>query len=190
MRIPQATRNAMAETMRLLIDGGGSAGTIKFYSGLMPDHAWDELTNQTLLATLTFAHPCAETPVGGILDFLPIAEDPEVPASGIVSWARIADGDGNTILDLDVTGPNEGGMIEINTTNICKGGPFRLRDFGINFPGKSDKQARRIMLRPRGTQGIEGNTLELRKGGPVTMFSSLNFRELDRDDGQEHRHAQ
>jgi len=27
----------------------------------------------------------------------------------------------------------------------------------------------------RGGGGIEWNTLELRKGGPVTMFSSLNF---------------
>jgi len=129
MRIPQATRNAMAETMRLLIDSGGSAGTIKFYSGQMPDHAWEPLTNQTLLATLTFSHPCAETPVGGM-----ITEDREVPASGVVAWARIADGDDNTILDLDVTGPNGGGMIEINTTRIVRGGPFRLRDFGINFP--------------------------------------------------------
>jgi hypothetical protein len=136
MRVPQATRNAQAETMRQLIDAGSSAGTIKFYSGPMPDHAWDELHNQTLLASLTFSYPCAEMPIGGVLDFLPITEDPETPASGTVAWARIADGDGNTILDLDVTGPNEGGMIEINTTQIRKGGPFRLRDFGINFPAE------------------------------------------------------
>jgi hypothetical protein len=136
MRIASATRNALAETVRQLIDGGSSAGTIKFYSGLMPDHAWDPLINQTLLATLTFSHPCAELPLGGVLDFLPIADDPETPASGAVAWARIADGDGNAILDLDVTGPNEGGMIEINTTQIVRGGPFRLRDFGINFPAE------------------------------------------------------
>ena len=47
---------------------------------------------------------------------------------------RIADGDGNAILDLDVTGPNGGGMIEINTVQVRKGGPLRLRDFAINFP--------------------------------------------------------
>jgi hypothetical protein len=134
MKIASATRNALAETVRPLIDGGGGPGTIKFYSGLMPDHTWDELSNQTLLATLTFSHPCAELPIGGVLDFLPIADDPETLASGVVAWARIADGDGNTILDLDVTGPNEGGMIEINSTRIVRGGPFRLRDFAINFP--------------------------------------------------------
>lgn len=134
MKIASATRNALAETVRQLIDGGGGPGTIKFYSGLMPDHTWDELSNQTLLATLTFSHPCAELPIGGVLDFLPIADDPETLASGVVAWARIADGDGNTILDLDVTGPNEGGMIEINSTRIVRGGPFRLRDFAINFP--------------------------------------------------------
>ena len=135
MRLPQATRNAQAETLRQLIDAGGEPGTIKFYSAPMPDHSWDEL-RATLLATLTFSYPCAEMPIGGILDFLPIAEDPAVPASGVVVWARIADGDGNAVMDLDVTGPNEGGMIEINTTQIRKGGPFRLGEFGINFPAE------------------------------------------------------
>lgn len=134
MRLPPATRNAQAEALRQLIDAGEEPGTMKFYSAPMPDNAVEEPQEQTLLAVLTFAQPCAETPVGGILDFLPIGEDKEAPETGMVTWARIADGDGNTVMDLDVTGPNEGGMIEINTTQIVKAGPVRLRDFVINFP--------------------------------------------------------
>ena len=134
MRLPPATRNAQADALRQLIDAGEGPGTIRFYSAPMPETALTEIKEQTLLATLTFAQPCAEDPAGGILDFLPITEDREAPDTGVVAWARIADGDGNTILDLDVTGPNEGGMIEINTTQIVQAGPVRLRDFVINFP--------------------------------------------------------
>jgi len=65
MRLPPATRNAQADALRQLIDAGEGPGTIRFYSAPMPETALTEIKEQTLLATLTFAQPCAEDPAGG-----------------------------------------------------------------------------------------------------------------------------
>jgi hypothetical protein len=135
MRLAMAARNALADVFAGLVDAADNRhGTIKLYTGPQPASADAPADGQTLLATLTFEHPAAGAAIGGVTNFNAIAEDSDAPATGEARWARIADGNGRTVFDCDVTRPGEGGTIEINTTDIVAGGPVRLRNFIITFP--------------------------------------------------------
>jgi hypothetical protein len=135
MRIAMATRNALADVFTRQIDATDRPGTIALYTGPQPENADVAVAGQTLLAVLTFALPSAGPAIAGVNSFYAIAEEPDAPATGRVVWARIADGGGHTVFDCDVSGPGQGGTMELNTVEIVKGGPLRLKNFIVTFPG-------------------------------------------------------
>ena len=53
LRIAAATRNAMLDQLRTLLDAGAAGGTIKIYTGTQPANADTALSGNTLLGTLT-----------------------------------------------------------------------------------------------------------------------------------------
>lgn len=134
MRLAMATRNALADVFTTLIDAAGAPGTITLYTGVQPTNADQQGDGKTLLARLTFSSPAAGPSMAGVLTFNAVAEESEAPATGRATWARIANGSGGAVFDCDVTGPGEGGTMEINTTEIAQGGPVRLRNVIISFP--------------------------------------------------------
>ncbi len=134
MRLAMGARNALADSLASLIDAGDGPGTITFYTGPQPANVNTAVDGQLLLGVLTCSYPVADRAIAGVLAFNAIAEDSAAAASGKAAWARIADSNGNAVIDCDVTGPQGGGTIEINSTDIVEGGPIRMRGFTITFP--------------------------------------------------------
>ena len=131
-RIADTTRNAMANAIRDAIDGGAGPGTIKIYSGTQPADADDALGAQVLLATLTFADPCAPGAASGVLTFSAIVEDTQADATNTATWARIQSSAGTNVFDCDVN--TAGATINLNTVSIVANGPVRMNSGSITIP--------------------------------------------------------
>jgi len=131
-RPSNATRNAMLDAIRILIDAGSAGGTIKFYTGTQPATGEAALSGNTLLGTLTFSDPAAPGASSGTLTFSGITQDSSADATGTAAWARIQDSNGNNVFDVDVG--TSGATINLNTTSIVTGGPITMSSFTITIP--------------------------------------------------------
>jgi hypothetical protein len=132
MRLATATRNALADKIDDLINAGAAGGTIKIYTATQPASANTAISDQTLLATLTFAEVAFGAASAGVITAETITEDAAADADGTAAWARIADSDGNTIFDCDVG--VSGATINLNTVNLVTGGPVSITSFTITMP--------------------------------------------------------
>src|SRR5215472_11310939 len=95
------TRNAALVALAGMVDAAAAPGKLEIYGGSQPDSADEGPGNRPLLATLSFAKPAFGRPGNGAIGARPIS-DGEVIVSGRATWARISDGAGKTVLDLDV----------------------------------------------------------------------------------------
>jgi hypothetical protein len=129
-RIATATQNALANQVTTLLDAS-STGTIKFYTSPQPANANTAISTQTLLATLTFASTAFGAASSGVITANGITGANAV-ATGTTTWARAADGAGNTVFDCDVS--TTGATINLNTTAFVSGGAVALSSFTITMP--------------------------------------------------------
>lgn len=131
IRLSTAVASDMADAVTAAVDAGAAAGTLKVYTGSKPATV-ETAASGTLLATFTLTDPAAAAAAAGVatLDF-----DPDlsatVAANGTAGWFRIADSDGNGVLDGDVstTGADlnfssvawtSGGTVELSTGTITQ----------------------------------------------------------------------
>lgn len=124
-------KDAVLAPIVTAIDAGSGAGTIKIYSGAIPANAATAITSQVLLGTLTFSDPCG-TIAENALTMDAITQDSSADATGTAAWARIANSDGVTVMDINVTTTGGGGALTLNTTNIVIGGPILITSFIIS----------------------------------------------------------
>lgn len=124
-------KDAVLAPIVTAIDAGSGAGTIKIYSGTIPANAATAITSQVLLGTLTFSDPCG-TIAENALTMDAITQDSSADATGTAAWARIANSDGVTVMDINVTTTGGGGALTLNTTNIVIGGPILITSFIIS----------------------------------------------------------
>jgi hypothetical protein len=128
-----ALRNARATAIISALDAGATAATIKFYSGTKPAITGAAITTQVLLGTCTLSKPCAIA-LEGVVTFQPIADDPIADNTGTISWARLLNGDGVFVADMNcgVTGSTAilifnnlsvqaGGLISITSGSLTEG---------------------------------------------------------------------
>lgn len=133
LRLADAITQTILETVDDAIDGGSSAGTIKIYDGTIPTNADTAIGSQNLLATLTFSDPSKSSYASRTLTFASVTDESSATA-GTASWARIADSNGNTIFDCDVTATGGGGTIELNSVAITGGGTVSITSFTATIP--------------------------------------------------------
>ena len=124
-------KDAVLAPIVTAINAGSGAGTIKIYSGAIPANAATAITSQVLLGTLTFSDPCG-TIADNALTMYAITQDSSADATGTAAWARIADSNGVTVMDINVTTTGGGGALTLNTTNIVIGGPILITSFIIS----------------------------------------------------------
>ena len=121
VRLNTAPRNAIVDALVDLIDGGASAGTIKIYttgSG-RPAGPATAISDQTLLATLTFSDPAFGASSAGTATASAITSDSSADATGTATWARIADSNGLAIMDVEVG--TSGADINFNSVAFTAG---------------------------------------------------------------------
>ena len=115
------------------MDAGAGNATIAFYTGTPPASP-ATAHGSTLLGTLGCAATSA-TQTGGFITFAAITQDSAADASGTAAWARIYDGDGNGVIDMDVTDTLGDGAIKLNTVTIVAGGPILITALTISIGG-------------------------------------------------------
>jgi hypothetical protein len=113
-----ALRNARADEIRALIDGGAGAGKLRIYDGSRPATGG---AVTTLLAELTFSDPSAPGAAAGVLTFSAITADAAADNSGTPTWARIVDSTNAFVLDLSAGGPGSGADVECSVSPIVAG---------------------------------------------------------------------
>ena len=118
-RLTNAAASAAADAVVDLIDGGAAAGTIKIYGDTIPTDANTAVGAQTLLATLTFSDPAFGAASSGVATASAITSDTSVDATDTATWARIADSNGNTVMDVVVG--TSGEDINFNTAAFVTG---------------------------------------------------------------------
>lgn len=118
-RASDAMLAALAERM--------SGGTLRFYD-LTPPGTPDGKTSAHKLAQLAFAS--VELDAGQIRATMGEAL---ATRSGEVGWAQCVDAEGNVLFDCAVGDDHSGSPIEMNTRDLKKGGPVKLRSFSLGY---------------------------------------------------------
>lgn len=113
------------------LDAGSGPGTAKIYSGTMPATPETAATG-TLLAELVLAKPCGVV-ADKKLTFSAITQDLEANNTGYAGYVRLADSDGNVIIDGDVTPTGGTGVLKLNTTLITAMGPVFINSFELSI---------------------------------------------------------
>ena len=114
------------------LDAGSGPGTAKIYSGTMPATPETAATG-TLLAELVLAKPCGVV-AGKKLTFSAITQDLEANNTGYAGYVRLADSDGNAVIDGDVTSTGGTGVLKLNVTLITALGPVFINSFELSIP--------------------------------------------------------
>jgi len=121
---PTLVRNTIADTVVDLIDAGGSAGTLNFYTS----------NGGTLLATLTFSATAFGAAASGVATASAITEDANT-AAGTVAWFEVHDSSGNTIFEGDVTDDDTGtGSILLSSTTLGTGDTLSVTSLTYTAP--------------------------------------------------------
>ncbi len=131
-RLSNAAASAAADAVVDLIDAGAGAGTIKIYDGTIPTNANTAIGSQVLLATLTFSDPAFGAASNGVATASAITSDSSADATGTASWARIADSNGNTV--MDVTVGTSGEDINFNTVSFVSGATIAISSLTYTQP--------------------------------------------------------
>ena len=113
------------------LDAGSGPGTAKIYSGTMPATPETAATG-TLLAELVLAKPCGVV-ADKKLTFSAITQDLEANNTGYAGYVRLADSDGNVIIDGDVTATGGTGVLKLNVTLITAMGPVFINSFELSI---------------------------------------------------------
>lgn len=131
-RLSNAAASAAADAVVDLIDAGAGAGTIKIYDGTIPTNANTAVGSQVLLATLTFSDPAFGAAANGVATANSITSDSSADATGTASWARIADSNGNAV--MDVTVGTSGEDINFNTVSFVSGATIAISSLTYTQP--------------------------------------------------------
>lgn len=131
-RLTNAAASAAADAVVDRIDAGVAAGTIKVYTGTIPTDADTAVGAQVLLATLTFSDPAFGNAANGVATASAITSDTSADATGTAAWARIADSNGLTV--MDVTVGTAGEDINFNTVSFVAGATVAITSLTYTQP--------------------------------------------------------
>ena len=132
LRTKTTTANKALTQYKDDLDAGSGPGTAKIYSGTIPASPETPATG-TLLAELVLSKPCGVV-ADKKLTFSAIAQDLEANNTGVASHVRLADSDGNVVIDGDVSGTGGTGVLKLNTTIVTALGPVFINSFELSIP--------------------------------------------------------
>jgi len=133
IRLATAARNASADAVVDLVDGGAGAGTLKIYTGSVNGAGPGTDPAGTLLATVVFADPAFGAAATGVAS----ATDPAAvtgAAAGTAGCFIVEDSTGANVFDGTVTATGGGGDLELSTTTISVGVTVDITGFTYTQP--------------------------------------------------------
>ena len=120
--LSQAHQSARLLATRIFIDDGASAPKLRIFDGQRPADPQSAETG-TLLVELPIQRNGSV--VNGTLTLSPVAPQ-MVVASGTPKWARLINGDGVPVMDLDAGGPASSAEVRVSDGSIFLGGQVSL----------------------------------------------------------------
>lgn len=114
-----SVKNARLAAIAGAIDAGDSPASFVVYSGTRPSPG-AAVTDQVALATLEVPQPFAADISSGVLTGAGF-EEVMADADGEATWARLVDGEGGWVMDLDVGIEGSGADVTISSTTIYRG---------------------------------------------------------------------
>lgn len=109
-----------------------TSSVMSFYTAPMPSQG-GYVGSAALLAELVLTNPVgviSEDSTHYYLTFDAVSPDVLANNTGAAAWARITDGVGDLVVDLDVTQTAGSGAIKMTDVNVYQGGTFTL-DSGV-----------------------------------------------------------
>ena len=132
LRTKTTTANKALTQYKDDLDAGSGPGTAKIYSGAIPTSP-DVAATGTLLAELVLSKPCGVV-ANKKLTFSAITQDLEANNTGVATYVRLADSDGNVVIDGDVSSTGGTGVLKLNTTSVTALGPVFINSFELSIP--------------------------------------------------------
>jgi hypothetical protein len=133
LRLATATRNAMVQVIRDLLDAGAAA-KIEVYTGAQPTNPNTAVGGATLLGTFTLADPSFGSASTGVITVQGTPLTTTGVADGTAGWFRASDSASNAVFDGTVTATGGGGTIEMATTTVSTGLELRITGGTITMP--------------------------------------------------------
>lgn len=120
-----------ARALSRALDAGSTGGKLKIYSGTQPSAGGSP--SGTLLATLIFPDPSADTYSAGVLTLHEPIADLGV-ADGVATWARLTDSADNWVADCSAGATGSGHPVIINsaTAEIYAGGTVSVNAITVS----------------------------------------------------------
>ena len=131
LRSRTTTANKALTQYKDALDAGSGPGTAKIYSGAIPTSP-DVAATGTLLAELVLSKPCGVV-ADKKLTFSAITQDLEANNTGVATYVRLADSDGNVVIDGDVSSTGGTGVLKLNTTSVTALGPVFINSFELSI---------------------------------------------------------
>jgi hypothetical protein len=119
--ISAAHAEARLTATRDYLDTGTDHARVRIYDGTRPAPGG---AGTTLLVEIALDKPCG-TVAAGVLT-LASSDLPLVANSGVATWARVVNGDGDDAFDCDVSETGGAGEVQLSTTALFAGGKTAL----------------------------------------------------------------
>lgn len=139
VRINTAARNAAADAIAALVNGGSGPGVLRVYTGTQPATP-ATAPSGTLLAEFTLSDPAFAAAAAGasVLDITPALTDSGI-TNGTAGYWRICDsteaaGTGLGVIDGSITATGGGGDLTMNTTTISTGVTVTITAGTVTMP--------------------------------------------------------
>jgi hypothetical protein len=130
-RISDAARNAAANGVVDLLDGGAAAGYIEIRTGTQPASVATAASG-TLLGTLPLSDPAFGDSVGGTATAGAITSDTSADASGVAGWFRAYDS--NAVAVIDGSAGEAGTDLILDNASIVAGGTIAVSSWTVTMP--------------------------------------------------------
>lgn len=139
VKINTAARNAAANAIAALVDGGSGAGKLRVYTGSAPAGPGTSPSG-TLLLEFTLSDPAFGAASAGTvtLDITPAVTTTGI-TTGTAGYCRFVDsteaaGTGLGVVDGSVTATGGGGDLTLTTTSITTGLTVDITSFTLTMP--------------------------------------------------------
>lgn len=123
LALSEALTAARLEATRNFLDQGQNPARLRLYGGVRPANP-EDTPSSAMLSEVRLTQPCGQVEI--TTDGQQLVLTPETNAliinTGIVTWARLVNGDDTVALDLDCSLEGEGGDIQLAQTQLFAGG--------------------------------------------------------------------